>query len=434
MRIAVIGAGLTGLVAARDLAARGHAVTIYEKGKTAGGLAAGFDMHGTSLEKAYHHIFKTDADIIDLTRELGLEDRLEWHPGSIGIWHGGAFHPFATPLDLLRFRPLRLHDRLRAGFAVYYLQKTKAWHRFESVSAAEWLRRWCGPNVCKVLWEPLLRGKFHARAEDVSMAWLWARLHTRGNSKEKGERREKLGYYRGGFQVLVDALLAGLSSQGVPVHLEADVQGVRRAEDGVVVARADADELFDRVLCTVPSSAFAHLLGDGIGAAYRAQLQSIGYLGAACLVFSTPQSLLPYYWTNIHDLASPFLVLIQHTNLTGTAPYGGRHVYYLGTYVEHDDPLFTAPEEQVASAFFAQLRRLCPSFDPALAETKHLFRFSNAQHVVDRGYAERIPAYRTPVPGVYLANFSQIFPEDRGTNFAVREGRKVAALMEEDAR
>ncbi len=86
-------------------------------------------------------------------------------------------------------------------------------------------------------------------------------------------------------------------------------------------------------------------------------------------------------------------------------------------------------DEALTGRWFECLQRIYPQFDPARVCERHVFKFKAAQHVVDMRYEEKIPDNRTPVPGVYLANFSQIFPEDRGTNFAVREGIKVAGMI-----
>ena len=66
-QILIVGGGLTGLTAALRLAAdENNAVTLVEKSDQLGGLAGGFPLQGTSLEKTYHHLFLTDTAILDL--------------------------------------------------------------------------------------------------------------------------------------------------------------------------------------------------------------------------------------------------------------------------------------------------------------------------------------------------------------------------------
>lgn len=431
-RTAVIGGGLTGLVAAWELAKRGHAVTLLEASDDIGGLAAGFPLNGTSLEQAYHHVFMTDTDIRSLADELGIGATLRWHPSSMASYVGGRLYPFGSASQLLRFSPLPFLSRVRLGAVLFYLQRTKRWERFVGVAAAGWLLRACGKAAFSVVWKPLLAGKFHDHSPRVSMAWLWARVHVRANSKPHPFAREKLGYFDGGFRTLIEALRAALVREGVEIRAGTKVSGIKHVGGALDVAIDHGTVLaVDRVVATVPSPLVASFIegNPGVDGRFLAKLRSIDYLGAVCMVITTPQSLSPYYWINVSDAGAPFLVFVQHTNLVDKAAYGGEHVYYMGAYVPHDHPMFVGAESEVREKFLAYARRMFPSFDPSLVTQVRLFRLRNAQHVVDTEYPSRIPPCELPVPGVYLSNFSQIFPEDRGTNYAVREGRRVAALV-----
>jgi protoporphyrinogen oxidase len=191
---------------------------------------------------------------------------------------------------------------------------------------------------------------------------------------------------------------------------------------------------FDFCLFTGPSPALAKLLpADEKLNDYTAKLRSIDYLGAACLVFTSDQSLGDFYWVNVNEPDAPFLVFLQHTNLVDKNLYAGRHIYYIGAYLDPDGKKYNLPEAELTELWFAYLRKMFPHFDPKLVEEKFLFRFRAAQHIVDTDYESKIAGHKTPLPGVFLANFSQIFPEDRGTNFAVREGEKIAALIRTEA-
>jgi protoporphyrinogen oxidase len=247
--------------------------------------------------------------------------------------------------------------------------------------------------------------------------------------------RERLAYFRGGFAALVRRLESELADAGVRVRTAMKVQRIETAPRRLLLLSTGETVSFDRCLFTGPSDAFARLLPETAALdSYRQQLQSITYLGAICVVLVTDQELGRHHWVNVHDPAAPFLVLINHTALTGTDLYRGRHVYYLGCYRPHDSPWFRKDDGDVLEQWLAYLRRMFPLFDPARLQERHVFRFRNAQHVVDCDYERRIPDFRTPLPGVYLSNFSQVFPHDRGTNFAVRDGLRVAAIMMADGR
>ncbi len=433
-KVAVIGGGLTGLVAAYRLLQRGRQVVIYEKNSQVGGLAAGFTIEGASLEMTYHHIFKTDTDIIALARELGLEDKLVWLASSLAIYRDDTLYPFMTPQDLLRFRPLRLVNRIRAGVVALYLQKTKNWKKFETITAYQWMVKYAGKQVTEVIWEPLLRGKFDAYYDKVSMAWLWARIHIRANSRQKGDAKEYLGYFKGGFAVLIARLVEEIQRMGGEIRVHSvinEIQGTKlrlQTKPGKYEMRQ-----YDAILATTPSSVFAELIksNPGVTGEYVQDLRSIEYLGAICAVFSSDQKISEYYWHNVNDIDAPFLIFVNHTNLVECAHYNGKYVYYIGTYNPHDHAYFSLSEEALYKKCFSYLKTMFPDFDPSRIREKHLFKLRNAQHIVDIGYASRIPTYRTPVTGVFLANFSQIYPEDRGTNYAVREGEKVAKMLME---
>ncbi len=432
--IAVLGGGFTGLVAAYRLADKGYKVSIFEKGDEVGGLASGFEISGNNLEKAYHHIFKTDTDIISITKELGIEDKLQWHDSSVSIYRKGRIYPFVTPVDLIKFSPLSIINRVRAGLVVLFLQKSKNWKPLQSISAAQWMKRWSGKQVYSVIWEPLLLGKFDKFYDKVSMAWLWARIHIRANSKQKGDTKEKLGYYNGGFVQLVKALEEKLNKQGVEIVLNASVESLRKTHNKVEVKVNNQTYKFDAVLSTLPSNVFAKIIKEDNKKVkeYLNKLQSINYIGAVLNVFSYPESLSKYYWHNINDTKFPFLVFIQHTNLINKENYNNNHIYYIGTYVPHDHKYFTIEDSELKKEWYMYLKKIFKDFDPEKIIENNIFKFKYAQHIVDTQYTNKIPEYKTPIKNVYLSNFSQIYPEDRGTNYAVREGNKIAELIDKD--
>jgi len=426
--ILIVGGGFTGLTAALRLSADKHfSITLVESSSQLGGLAAGFPLAGTSLEKTYHHLFLTDSAILDLVKELGLQDKLIWCESSVGIFRDHKIHPFKTPLDLLRFAPCSFLGRLRTGFTALYLKRQKNWRGFIRQTAQDWMTRACGRSAMAAIWTPLLKGKFGPHYDSVSMAWFWARIHTRANSRS-GNSGEKLGYFRGGFNVVTAALENEIRRRGVHIQTGATVEKFSAEERAAVINGEKVS--FDFCLFTGPSPAFAKLLpAQNSFNDYAAKLRSIEYLGAICLIFTSDQSLGDFYWVNVNEPDAPFLVFIQHTRLVGKENYGGKNVYYIGAYLTPDAKVFSLPDNELAELWFGYLKKMFPAFDPPQVSEQHIFRFRAAQHIVDTDYEEKIPAYQTPLPGVFLANFSQIFPEDRGTNFAVREGEKIAALI-----
>ena len=386
-KVAIIGAGIGGLTAGYELSKKGYKVTVFEKEKVIGGLLSDFKMAGENLEKVYHHIFKTDKEVISLIEELGLKNKLKWHKSSTGIYSNRKFYPFNGVIDLLNFGELDLISKFRLGMVYLFLKFDKNFSRYENIKATDWMEKWAGKRAYEVIWEPLLRGKFHQYYNKISMAWLWARIHTRGGSTDE-KCKEVLGYMKGGFGQITERLAKNLS---VKTLCPADIS----------LDRATSD--FDIVIDTRP-------------------VKEVDYLGAVNLVFSSKQSLSEYYWHNINDLESPFLVMVQHTNLMGKKDYQGKNIYYLGSYVPQDHKYFKCSDKEIEKEFFDYLKKIKPDFDEKQILEKKIFRMKYAQHIVSQKY--KVPSYKVG-DNLYNLNFAQIYPEDRGINFAVKEAGKI---------
>ena len=456
MRVAVIGAGVTGLVAAHRLAQRGHVPHVYERWPGLGGQAATLDVGGGALlERYYHHLFTTDRHIAALYDELGLGDEIEWRPSSVGVFADGAAHPFTTPLDLLRFRPLSPRARLRMGLAVVWLQRR---HRnvepFHDVSARSWIERAMGREVWEKVWEPLLRGKFGDRADEIAMAWLWSKLTLRRQIRGQEARQELLGYPRGSFETLYAALREAIERGGGRVTIDRPAARVARADGGGFAVTPGAPGSFRRgldprgfapageperhhaVVATVPNDVFEELLeprlARAVGDEYLGRLRSIEYQTALCLVLELDRPFGRFYWTNVADRELPFIGLIEQTNFVEPKRYGGRRFLYVANYLERGHRLLDLDAGALLAEYEPGLRRVRPGFRRDWVVRSWLFREPAAQPVVTTGYVRRIPPLRTGVPGLVLANTTQIYPEDRGTNYSVRlGGDAVDALLSE---
>jgi protoporphyrinogen oxidase len=456
VKVAVIGAGMTGLTAAHRLVESGHECDVYERWPGLGGQVATLDVGGgTLLERYYHHLFTSDRHIADLYRELGMDDAIEWIPSSVGMFRDGESYPFSSPSDLLRFKPLSLRSRLRMGWAVLMLQlRAGDVSPFEAMTAKEWILDRMGAEVWETVWGPLLRGKFGDHAERISMAWLWARLTVRRRVKGKEARQEVLGYPRGGWQPLLDRLRESVERSG-SVRIDRPVRSLglddgrfalepaapdsfRRGHDPREFASGGASETYDAVLATVPNPVFSRMLSDEltarIGTEYIGRLDAIEYDTALCVLVELDRRFGRFYWTNIADPEVGFLGLIEQTNLVDPERYGGRHYLYIANYVARDDPLLELDYDELVTAYEPGLRRLNPAFDRAWVRERWVFREPDAQPIVTVGYPDRMPPLATGVPGLVLANTTQVYPEDRGTNYAVELGERAVRTLLGDAR
>lgn len=432
LRIGVIGGGIAGLTAAYRFARLGHDVILWERAPRLGGQAAAFPLFDTALEYFYHHLFMSDRDIVALMEELGIGDHLVWLPSKVGFFADGKIYPLSSATDLLRLDFIPLVDRLRIGFVTLYLQHVKRWRKFERVTAAEWLRRAVGQRAFDRVWGAQLKAKFGPRAEQVAMAWFWNKIYLRTQSRKSPLERERLGYIRGSFNVLIDRLGEAIEEQGGVVRSGVGTERLERRDDRWVVHTSEGEAIErDVLVATIPSPLLARLVPD-LPEDYREKLTGAIYQGAVTMILQTTRPLSDIYWLNIGDESVPFTGIIEHTNFIGPEHYQGRHLIYVSKYVEQDHPYARMPDDALFEEYIPYLKKINPAFDRDWVERYWVFRERAAQPIVTLNYSERIPSHRTPLPGLYLANTSQIYPEDRGTNYSVRLGNDIAALVLED--
>ncbi|MBM4424117.1 MAG: NAD(P)/FAD-dependent oxidoreductase [Chloroflexi bacterium] len=430
MNIAIIGAGPAGLAAAYDLTKANHRVTVYEAAPQVGGLAGGFKApHWQwSLEKFYHHWFQSDRAVLGLIDELGWRDQVLFPRPYTVIHHKGQFHPFDDmfsnmPLFLLRHFPIT--DVIRFGLAGAYLRFSPWWQPLEKYTADEWTRRWFGDNVYNILWRPMLVGKFgEANLPVVNMAWLWARLHS---------RTTRLGTFVGGFQAFMDKLADVVRRQGGEIRLDGAINGIRQNPNGsFTVESASPESPFDAVISTSSPALMSKITPD-LPADYSASLRALKSMGAVVLIITLDRPLTKFYWHNLPKEAGfPFLSLVEHTNYIGPENYGGDHIVYCGDYLEPGHEYFRLSKEELLERFLPALARFNPAFDRSWMKQSWLFKADYAQPVPPANHSRNIPSLRTPLKGLYFASMSQVYPWDRGTNFAVEIGRRVARMVMED--
>ena len=318
------------------------------------------------MERGYHHLFVSDTDMVELIEELGLGDSMEWLESKVGLFHGGRIWDFATPMDLLKFSPLPLVQRIRLGLWTFLLQKTGNWRKYEGVTAAEWTRRNMGEEAYQVIWEPMLRGKFGDHYDKVSMTWLWGKIYLRVASRKRMQK-ERLGYPMCSFGTVFDVCGERVEEQGGRVHVGVGVRRIN-VEDGKAVGFAAAphggDEReyeYDAVIATTPSYVFTRLAPE-LPEDYREVLESAQYLSAVLMILVLDRPLTSKYWLNVADRSLPFVGVIEHTNMIDRSLYGGHHIVYLTNYPDRDSELYRKEPAELLEDFVPHLRKLNPEF------------------------------------------------------------------------
>ncbi len=428
MNIAIIGAGYAGMSAAFDLVKAGHEITIYESENSTGGLARGFrdPKWDWSVDRFYHHWFASDNHMLGIIEELGLSDGVIFPRPYTVLLHNKKWYPFDSIKEALLFPGLGWGvNKLRFGLVGVYLRLTKNWQALEKSPADTWMRKWAGAHVYEQMWEPMLIGKFGKHYKDVPMSWFWARIHA---------RTTKLGTFKGGFQAFADSFSEKLGEMGVEIRLNAKVKSIKQNQDkNVSVVGENGEEKFDKALVTTSPKVMAKLTPD-LPKNYLEKLLELKQMGAVVLVAALKHQLSEegYYWFNLpKDDGFPFLALVEHTNYVSSEHFGGEHIIYGGDYVEVGHEYFKMDAEELMDKFAESFARINPKFTRDWVRKVWVFKADYAQPVPQLNHSQNIPAIETPLEGIYFASMSQVYPWDRGTNFAVEIGRRAARLMME---
>jgi len=425
MRIAIIGAGFGGMAAAYDLRNAGHEITIYESANYVGGLASGFKEPNWdwSIEKFYHHWFQSDKYMLELIRDLGWSDKVIFPRPLTVMYYKGKFYPFDSILRALLFPGLGFGlDKIRFGFVGLFLRLTNNWKALEKVTADSWMLKWAGKNVYEKMWKTLLIGKFGPFYQDVNMAWMWARIKA---------RTTRLGTFEGGFQNFANLFAEKLRGMGVEIRLAARVESIKREQDQLVVLSDGKSESFDKVLVTTSPNLMAKLSPD-LPENYLKGLLELKSMGAVVMVLALKHQLSKegYYWFNLPKEAGyPMLALVEHTNFVSKDHFGGDHIIYAGDYLEVGHEYFSMSDEQLLERFTPAFKKFNPEFERDWVKKVWVNKTNYAQPVPLVNHSRNIPAIQTPTEGLYFASMSQVYPWDRGTNFAVEIGRRAAGMM-----
>lgn len=425
--VVIVGGGFTGLTAAYVLSKQGYSIRVIESDSTAGGLAGTFQFSdGVKLEKFYHHWFNNDVYVFELVKELGMEGDVVTLPVRTGMYFNGRIWKLSTPIDLLRFTALSLIDRIRLGLLVLQVRRIKDWRMIEHLSIREWLESLCGKNVYRVVWEPLITSKFSIYAEAVNAVWMWKKLVLRGSTRNN-KGGEELAYFKGGFGRLAEAMVSAIENAGGEVSLGEKVTGIRSNNNQLLALHTHHGEVTGRQFLFTPAlPIIANIFEGSVDASWLESLRRVRYLGNMCLVLRLKYSLSDIYWLNVNDPGFPFVGVIEHTNFDLPENYKGSHIVFLSRYLAIEDPVWSYSDEQYVDFALVHLKRMFPEMDRSWVLEHRVWRAEFAQPVTERNYSQYVPGRETPFENAYISTMAQIYPEDRGTNYAIREGRAVA--------
>lgn len=426
MKIAVIGAGFTGLSSAYRLAKHGHHVVVFEKDANPGGLAVGYKEKGWdwTLEKHYHHWFTNDAFILNLAKEIG-HDVLIKRPKT-SVYVAGGIYQFDSPKEVLLFPKLAPIDRFRMAAVVGLLRYNPLWKPLEKINASTFLPKAMGKKAYTMIWEPLFVNKFGKFADDVSLAWFWARIT---------KRTPSLAYPEGGFLDFANHLVTVIEQKVGKVLFDTEIIKVNDDEKTTLTIKNEKGKterlVFDYVVFTLPTFLFLKMAPQ-LPDAYKEKYIRLRGLGATNLILRLKKPFFSdnTYWLSVCDTKSPIMAIVEHTNFMDKKHYNNEHLVYLGNYLPPDDPAFLMNKEEKLKLFDPFLRKINPEYKTHLIGYE-LFKAPFAQPIIPTNYSKMIPPIETPLRHTFLANIEQVYPWDRGTNYAVELGEIAAKRIME---
>jgi protoporphyrinogen oxidase len=411
----IIGAGPMGLMAAMELLKRGHEVDIYEHDDRIGGMSASFNFDGLEIERYYHFICKTDYPLFDLLAELNLSDKLRWTDTKMGFFYNGKLYKWGTPLALLAFDGLNIIDKFRYGLHALRAKGIKDWKPYDRIRATEWIRRWIGERAYNVLWKSLFELKLFEHTENISAAWIGTRIKRVALSR-RSVFQETMGYLEGGSSVLLEKMEQFITSRGGRIHLKSGIRRVN-TQNGQVTSVTTLDNVehtCDAVISTAPIQYVPRLVPD-MPASFVQRVDAIKNIPVACVILKLKQPLSENFWMNINDASIEIPGVIEYSNLNRMSP----SVLYAPFYMPKTHPKWAKSNDALIDEVINYLHKLNPAFSAEWVLARHCHRYEFAQTICPPGFYDLLPSMKTPVAGLYMADTSYYYPEDRSINESI---------------
>ncbi len=420
-RIAVLGAGPMGLAVAYQLALDGHQPIIFEADDRVGGMTAGFDFGGLTIERYYHFHCISDSAFLQMLDELGLNDKMHWVETKMGYWYQNTLQAWGNPVALLKFQGLGWIAKFRYGLHAFLATKRKDWQPLDDVEAIGWIKRWVGDEAYQVLWQRLFDYKFYDYKDNLSAAWIWSRIRRIGRSRYN-LFKEKLGYLDGGSETLLQTMKVAIEQRGGEFHLKTPVEKVV-IEDGVVkgVEYQGRFAAFDKVISTIPLPYIPRLIPD-LPTEILNTFSAIKNIAVVCVIVKLRKQVTENFWLNTNDDDMDIPGLVEYSNLRPL----DDHIVYVPFYMPYENPKFSDPD----SVFLDKVKRYLKKINPNLQDDDflqcHASRYRYAQPICDPSYLDKLPPVALPVQGLWVADTSYYYPEDRGISESIGFGRMMA--------
>ncbi|MEC5385597.1 NAD(P)/FAD-dependent oxidoreductase [Uliginosibacterium sp. H3] len=430
-RVAVVGAGPMGLTVAYELLKAGKEVTIFERDDRIGGMSAAFDFAGTRIERYYHFVCGPDEALFAYLREFKQEHLLKWVSTKMGFYFDGKLYDWGHPLALLKFPGLSLWQKIRYGLQVMGVKNVTDWRPLDAISSTAWLQKGIGKAAYDVLWKPLFHFKFYEFQDSLSAAWLGTRIKRVALSR-KSLFEERMGYLEGGSERLLDVVAERIRQMGGQIVLSAAVEKVETAGTEAALSLSGltvggAFQAFDQVVSTIPLPYLVRLM-PGLPEEERAKVAAIRNVGVVCVLLKLRKPFSRNFWMNINDERIEIPGLIEYTNLN---PLDGKaSIVYAPYYMPQTHPKYARDPQAFIDETIAYMKLIEPDFsaDDVIASSAHRYEF--AQTVCTPGFFDQLPPMQSTVKGLFMADTSHYYPEDRSICESMALGAKLAAMAQ----
>jgi protoporphyrinogen oxidase len=425
MKVAIMGAGFTGLSAAFELTKKNHEVYIFEKDTKPGGLAIGYKEKPWkwSLEKHYHHWFTNDYSVLSLAKEIQYQVLIQRPKTSVFVKN--KIFQLDSPISVLKFPLLPISEKIRMSTFLGFLKLFPFWKLLEGYKASEILPKFMGQKSYKMIWEPLFINKFGNFSSQVSLAWFWARIT---------KRTPSLAYPKGGFLNFANALVKQIKTKKGKFYFNTEIIEISKKNKKIFLQIKDSkgnikSESFDKLIVTTPSFLFLKV-ASFLPTDYKESLGKLKGLGATNLILRLNKPFFSdgTYWLSVCDKNAPVMAIVEHTNFMDKKNYNNEYLIYLGNYKPQEDKYFKMTKEEMLNFFDPYLKKINADYSNNIIAYE-LFKAPFAQPIIPINYSKILPKFETPIGNVFLANIEQVYPWDRGTNYAVELGKKVSKLI-----
>jgi protoporphyrinogen oxidase len=420
-KIAVLGAGPMGLAVAFQLAREGNQPIVFEADDRVGGMTASFDFSGLKIERYYHFHCISDHAFLQILEELNLSHKMNWVETKMGYWYKNRLQRWGNPLALLMFRGLSPVAKFRYGLHAFLSTKRNDWKPLDHLDAVQWIKRWVGNEAYEILWKRLFEYKFYDYTSNLSAAWIWSRVRRIGRSRYS-LMKEKLGYLEGGSETLLNAMCKDIESNGGVLKLKTPIlQIVMENKKIIGVQTQDGLELFDQVISTVPLPYISRLAPD-LPEDILDQFKSIKNIAVVCVIVKLKKPLTENFWLNTNDPEMEIPGIVEYSNLRPLE----NSIVYVPFYMPGEHPKYQESDD----IFIEKVRKYFKKINPLLVDDDFIDMFASryryAQPICEPGFLASIPKPKLPINGLWVADTSYYYPEDRGISESIDFGRRLA--------